>query len=315
MQLINYLKILRWPNLLIIILTQGLFRFCIIEPFFRMGQASPALDIREFVLLVLSTVLIASGGYVINDIFDVKIDIINKPEKVIAGKRIPIQHLKIFYWSLTVAGILLGATIAVRIGNYQVGLIFPIVAIMLWFYSSRYQKTLLTGNIIISLMSALVVLIVWVFEVFALLNEPVKYVEAMPLLKNVGWIALAYAVFAFLLSMVREILKDAEDMEGDIQQGYKTLAIAQGIKTAKIVVHALQVVTIIFLAFSQYMVLQWGLTMVFWYLLIAVQLLLIYFLFQTAPAKSREDFRFLSNVAKMIMVAGILSMQLFYISL
>lgn len=313
--MIHYLKIIRWPNLLIIILTQGLFRFCVIEPFYQLGAVAPALYFVEFVLLVLATVLIAAGGYVINDILDVEADRINKPSKLIAGNLIPLKRLKIFYWVLTSTGVILGILLSIQLRSYEIALIFPAVALLLWYYSARYQKTVLTGNIIISIMSALVVLIVWVFELFALMTEPVKYVDVMSQLTYIGWIAFAYALFAFLMSMIREILKDIEDQEGDRKNQYKTLVIQKGVKFGRRVVVFIQILTIISLAFSQFLLYKHGYSQVFWYLMVTVQLLLVYFISQTLSAKTKAEFHFLSNVAKIIMVAGILSMQLFYISL
>ena len=314
MQVSAYLKILRLPNLAIILFTQGLYRFCIVEPFYGFGASSPALSYFEFGLLMFSTILIAGGGYIINDIFDVQPDKINKPEKAIAGKIIGIKKLKIYYWAISLTGIITGVWLSWHIGQVQLGLIFPIVSIMLWYYSSRYQKTVLTGNLLISLMSGLVVLIVWLFEVFALIHDPVKYVDVMPQLKIVGWITLGYALFAFLLSLIREILKDIEDREGDQRQGYKTLVIRYGLRVAKRFTLVLQMITIVLLAIAQYVLYVHDLTLVFWYLLIAVQMLMVYFIIQTATAQSKDEFHFLSNAAKLIMVAGILSMQLFYIS-
>ena len=310
-----YLKIVRLPNLLIIILTQGLFRFCVIEPFFGLGSAQPSMEYFDFGLLVLSTLLIASGGYVINDYYDLQIDQINKPAKTIAGKSIPLKNLKTYYYILNLAGILSGFWLAFRIHYILLGFIFPIVAIMLWYYSSAYQKTVLAGNLIISFLSGLSLLIVWIFEIFALLSDPLTYVEVVNQLKPVGWIALAYTAFAILVSLVREILKDTEDMKGDTDFGFRTLPIVFGIITARKVAASLAGLVILALAVYQYYLYVNGFNLVFWYLVIAVQSLLFYLVFHILKASSKDDFHYLSNVTKIIMVAGILSMQLFYISL
>ena len=309
-----YLKILRPLNLLIIILTQGLFRMCVIEPFFNLGAASPAMNYFEFGLLLFSTLAIAAGGYMINDYYDVGIDRINKPGKLIAGNVLPLKNIKNYYFFTTLAGNVTGFWLAVRVEYFLLGFIFPVVSIMLWYYSSTYQKKVLIGNLMIAAMSGLVVLVVWLFEMFALLADPVKYVEVMSQLKTVGLIALAYTLFAFLVTMVREVLKDTEDMKGDMDFGFRTLPIAFGWIKARHFTVVLEILVIVVLAGFQYYLHNKGFTLVFWYLLIAVQMLLLYLVFHTLKAGKKEDFHFLSNVTKIIMVAGILSMQLFYIS-
>ncbi|MCB2221703.1 MAG: geranylgeranylglycerol-phosphate geranylgeranyltransferase [Bacteroidetes bacterium] len=300
---------------MIIILTQGLFRFCIVEPFLNLGNVNPAFNYFQFGLLVLSTLLIAGGGYIINDFFDRGADQINKPNDVLVGRMISLRAVKHYYWILTITGIIIGFYLAISVQYYLLGFIFPIVAILLWYYSSQYQKTVLVGNILIAIMSGLVVIIVWIFELFALLAEPLKYVEVMGSIKITGWIALAYTLFAFLLSLVREVLKDAEDVEGDRESGFRTMAIVHGFRWVRGVAAGIEIIVIGLLALSQFLLFQYDYTLVFWYLLIAVQTLLLYLLYHTFLASKKEDFHFLSNVAKMIMLAGILSMQLFYISL
>jgi len=309
-----YIKIIRPGNLLIIILTQVLFRFFIVDTYFGLGGAESGFNYIEFMILVLATILIAAGGYVINDLYDIKADEVNKPEKVIAGVYISKKTLKFYYVALTSTGVLLGVLLAFRVSFLSLGLIFPAVAIMLWLYSSEYQHTALLGNLMIGLMSGLVVFIVWLFEFFALRAQPLVYAEAAQTLGTIGLIAGAYAVFAFMATLIREIFKDIEDIEGDKAAGYRTLPLAFGKSTAKITAMAFTAITIGLLAFFQVLLFRTGLSLVFWYLMIAVQPLLIFLLYYTLKAKDKEDFHFVSNVSKIIMLAGILSMQLFYIS-
>jgi 4-hydroxybenzoate polyprenyltransferase len=308
------LKIIRLPNLLIIILTQYLLRICIIGTFYGLNATKTAFGHFDFALLVLSTLLIAAGGYVINDYFDVEVDKVNKPGKTIVGKALTHQSAYFYYWVLTIAGVLIGFYLSFRVKYFMLGFIFVSIAMMLWFYSAQYKKTAFWGNFVISLLSAMVVLIVWLFEFFALRANPINYTEAMKQLELISIVVAAYAIFAFLVSMIREILKDIEDLEGDKAAGYKTLPAAIGIKGAKRFAIIITCITIILLAICQYFLFEIKLMLVFWYLLIAVQLFLIYLAYIIVKAKTREDFHFLSNAAKIIMVAGILSMQLFYIS-
>ncbi|MFU8844022.1 MAG: geranylgeranylglycerol-phosphate geranylgeranyltransferase [Bacteroidales bacterium] len=309
-----YIKIIRPVNLLIIILTQVLFRFFIVDNYFGLGGAESGFNYIEFMILVLATILIAAGGYVINDLYDIKADEVNKPEKIIAGVFISKKTLKFYYAALTSTGVLLGVLLAFRVSFLSLGLIFPAIAIMLWLYSSEYQHTALLGNLMIGLMSGLVVFIVWLFEFFAMRAQPLVYAAAAQTLETIGLIAGAYAVFASLVTLIREIFKDIEDMEGDKAAGYRTLPLAFGKSAAKITAMAFTVITIGLLASFQFLLFRTGLTLVFWYLMIAVQPLLLFLLYYTLKAKDKEDFHFVSNVSKIIMLAGILSMQLFYIS-
>jgi 4-hydroxybenzoate polyprenyltransferase len=279
-----------------------------------MNAIRPVFGSVDFLLLVISTVLIAAGGYVINDYFDVEVDRVNSPGKTVIGQSISMKSAYLYYWILTVSGVIIGFYISYQVKYFMLGFIFAAIAMMLWFYSTQYKKTIFWGNFVISLLSAMVVMIVWLFEFFALRANPVNYAEAMKQLGLISMVVTAYAVFAFLVTMIREIVKDVEDMEGDRSAGFKTMAVVSGTKASERFALFITILTILILAGCQYWLLGMKLMLVFWYLLIVVQTLLVYLTFSTLKAKTKEDFHFLSNALKIIMVAGILSMQLFYIS-
>jgi len=312
--LIGYLKIIRLPNLLIIILTQYLLRICIIGTFYGLNATRPAFGSFDFLLLVFATVLIAAGGYVINDYFDVEVDKVNRPGKMVIVKTLQMNSAYSYYWILTIIGVVIGFYLSIRVKYFMLGFIFIAIAMMLWFYSAQYKKKAFWGNFVISLLSAMVLLIVWLFEFFALRANPINYTEAMKQLELISIVVAAYAVFAFLITMVREILKDIEDLDGDKTSGFKTFPVVIGINGAKNSAVITTCTTIALLAFCQYWLFELKLMLVFWYLLIAVQSFLVFLLHSIFKAKNREDYHFLSNATKIIMVAGILSMQLFYIS-
>lgn len=298
----------------IIVLTQYLLRICIIGTYFGFSGVGPALSEFNFFLLVLSTVLIAAGGYVINDIFDVKTDEINKPDKILINKSIPISVAYRLYYSLTVAGTLIGFYVAFAVQYFILGFIFVATVLLLWYYSSKYQKKVLWGNIFISGLSAMVIIIVWLFELYALRVDILTYTDVMKQIRVVSIIVAAYGLFALLVSMIREITKDVEDLEGDKSAAYTTLPIVVGVKKTKLLINVLIIASVLFLAIAMYLLYLKGIMLVFWYLLVAVQSLFLFLLYNTIKAESKEDFQFLSNACKIIMVAGILSMQLFYIS-
>jgi 4-hydroxybenzoate polyprenyltransferase len=152
------------------------------------------------------------------------------------------------------------------------------------------------------------------FEFFALRNNPILYVDALNQIWLIGLIVVAYALFAFLVTLVREIIKDVEDMEGDKKGDYKTLAIAKGKEQAKKLAVFIHGSTFLFLAVCQYYLYVNGYKLVFWYLLVAVQSLFLFVLYYMLKAKSKDEYHFLSTAMKIIMVAGILSMQIFYIT-
>lgn len=309
-----YLKIVRLPNLAIIVLTQYLLWICVIGKYYSFGDASPAMGNFDFLLLVVSTLLIAAGGYIVNDIFDARADEINKPEKMIIGKSIDPSLAYKIYYALTFAGILIGFYLAFRVDYLMMGFVYIAIALLLYLYSDRYQKMVLWGNIVISVLSAMVIIIVWLFEFFALRNNPLIYAEVLKQLPAISILTAGYAAFAFLVSLIREIFKDMQDVEGDKAAGYYSLPVAKGIKTAKWIAIGLIFLSIGAMAFAQYWLFINGLMLVFWYITVAVQILLLFLLYNAFKANGKEDYHFLSNASKIIMVAGVLSMQLFYIS-
>ncbi len=309
----QYLKIFRPPNLAIIILTQYLIRYCLLNPFYSASGVPFAIGSFDFALLVLSTLLIAAGGNIINDITDIDSDRINKPEKLWIGKLMTKNNAYGLYITVTTVGVAIGFYLSFRIGYLMFGFIYLAIALMLFFYSSNYQKIAVAGNVIISLLSAMVILIVWLFEFFALRSQPALFAKLMPVTGFAGKLIWSYAVFAFLTSLIREIVKDIEDAEGDKRAGYRTLPVVAGVSRTKTVVIALSVITMAALGFAQYKLTEHNMMMVFWYLLIAVQSLFAYLIYLTVKAKKKEDFKTVSDAAKIVMVAGILSMQLFCI--
>ncbi|MBN1340922.1 MAG: geranylgeranylglycerol-phosphate geranylgeranyltransferase [Bacteroidales bacterium] len=310
-----FIKLIRPINLLIMMLTEILTRHCIISPFFRLNDAAPAMGYFDFALLVLSTLLIAAGGYIINDYYDSEKDKINKPESMIIGKEISHKSALKIYLGLTGSGILTGFYISYKVDYQLLGFVFLAIALMLWFYTTNYQKTALTGNVVIGLLSAMVIVIVWIFEFFALRSSPLIYAQVMNKLGAITPLITGYSFFAFLVSVIREILKDCEDAEGDKKAGFRTCPVVKGIKTAGQITALTGFLCILLLGYAQHWLFIKGFDLVFWYLLIVVQPFLFYLVYLSLKASSKEEFRFAANTAKITMVAGILSMQLFCISI
>ncbi len=306
--------LIRLPNVLIIVLTQLLLRYCIILPFLYPDAPGSIAPLADFLVLVFVTLLIAMGGYVINDYFDVQTDAINRPGRLVVNRVIS-RHAAIkIHMILNSAAILLGFYLAWQIKVVSFGLVFPLISGVLWIYSAKYKRTLFWGNFIVAGLSAFVVLIVWLFEFFRLRMSPADFTAVLPEIQIVTCLFTAYAVFAFLVSLVREIIKDMEDVEGDETTGCKTLPIVAGMNASRFIAGGLIVLTIMLLGYAQAMLYQSGFSLAFWYLMITVQPGAVYFLIRLLRASNRQDYHVLSTLCKVIMVAGILSMELILIS-
>ncbi|MEN8224717.1 MAG: geranylgeranylglycerol-phosphate geranylgeranyltransferase [Bacteroidota bacterium] len=311
----NWLNILRIPNLAMIIITQYLLGYGIIRPLLKLHQVEAPLGHLNFFMLVMTTLLIAAAGYIINDHFDVNTDRKNKPGKNMLEGKISVRKALNAYYIINAVAILLGFYLAYLAASFQLGLVFPAIIGLLWYYSSRYQRMPFWGNLIVALLSAMVLLVIWLFEFYILLKEGADFVSVIRQLGTINSFVWAYALFAFLLSLTREVLKDIQDVKGDMTSGYRTLPVIWGLKRARVLAGGLIIISIILLAAAQWILFSKGMDLASWYLLIAVQSLLIYLLYQLARAKESDAYGFLSNMAKLIMLAGILSMELIYISI
>ena len=311
----SFLRLIRWPNLLIIILTQCLVMFALIGPIYAQSGIEPALDILPFAALVFTTVIIAAAGYIINDYFDVRADLINKPEAVVVGKFLKRRKAIQLHMIVNSIAMLLGFFISLKVGSFRLGLIFPLMIVLLWFYSERYKRTILVGNLAVAFMSAMVVMIVWLFEFYALKMQPDKFMTVYTSLGLLSRIVFAFTLFAFLLTLVREIVKDAEDIEGDKETGSHTIAVVYGIKYSKIIAIILLVLTLLLVLMGSWQL--YGFTMMIpsLYYLLMVALPGIYVILRLSASRSREDFHRISTLVKLIMLSGILGMAILAIYL
>ncbi len=167
-KILNHLKgllwLIRWPNLVIVVVTQILTRQCVIEPVLGRAYMEVQLPTGLFALLVMATVFITAGGYAINDYFDRKIDRINKPQSQIVGNQIIPRHAMAYHLFFTITGVVLGVWVAIRIDQLYLSLIFFMVSGLLWFYSTVYKREFLVGNFIVALLTSLVPFLILVFE-------------------------------------------------------------------------------------------------------------------------------------------------------
>lgn len=304
-----FLNLIRWPNLLFIILTQVLFEFCI---YYRIYDNNIQVkDTIQFSFLVAASVFIAAAGYIINDYFDINIDRINKPDIMILDKNVSRRWALAWHLALNIAGIVCTA-IAVNFFSRWYLVIANIMCIgLLWFYSARFKKDALIGNIIVSLLTAWTILIIF-FSKYSLSDAfsgnnlaQIKFFR----------FAVLYAGFAFIISLVREAIKDIEDMPGDEKFGCKTMPIIWGVTATKIYTAVWLTILIILLITIQFYILQFRWWLAVAYCAIFITLPLLYLFKELITARSTTDYHRLSNHTKLIMLTGILSMALFYIYL
>jgi len=293
----KYLQLIRYQDLLLLALMQLILRF----GFLKEQNCSLALSDFQYVLLVLATLFIAAGGYVINDIFDQDTDAINKPKKVIIGKTIKESQAYNLYVGLTLIGVSLGFYLSNVIDKPNFAALFILIAATLYFYATTLKQMLLIGNFIVALLLAISVLIIGVFDLFS-----VTYAENQRQMIQIFSILIDYAIFAFLLHFIREITKDLEDIEGDDQQGMSTLPIFLGIsKTTKLLaVLSLIPIGLLLNYMYRYFVLN-DLHLISIYSLIFIIAPFLYFTIKIATAKTKSEFHHLSIVLKWIVFFGL----------
>ena len=296
----KYLQIIRYQNLLMLALMQLIIRYGFLKP----QHIDLALADWQYALLILSTVLIAAAGYVINDIFDQQTDQQNKPSKVIVGTKISEERAYYLYATLNVTGVVLGFYIANAIGRPSFAAVFILIAATLYFYATSLKQMMIIGNLVIAIVLSLSILIVVVFDIF-----PATYQDNRQVMMTVSSVLFDYAVFAFLINFIREIVKDLEDVNGDYNQGMNTLPIALGVsRTARIVFFLSLLPIVILLYYVNKHFFSNNLYLSVIYVLILVVAPLIYFSIKMWSAKNQKDFNHLSLVLKLIILFGIVSM-------
>lgn len=301
-----WLQLIRWKNLLIILITQLLVWVCVVLPL-----GPEVLNIINFCCLALSTLFIAAAGYIINDYFDNKIDAINKPEKVVLGKTIPRKQAILSHSVLNVIALILAATVAVQAHHFEWLLVQVLCTILLWYYSTKFKRQLITGNIVVALLTSLTVLTLIIYEPklhYFLKGRIFEETEDGVYLLNPAWLLVFYALFAFLLTWMREIVKDMEDIKGDADQGCVTLPVKYGLSAAARFTRILGVVTVVFLLVCGTRLLNSNSRSMGGYLLIVVMPALIVWLINLNKKYTTQHYHSASQRLKIIMVLGISSL-------
>lgn len=295
----KYLKLIRYQNLIMLALMQLTFRYGLL----KQQNISLSLADWQYILLVLSTVCIAAGGYIINNIFDFKTDLENKPHDVIVGKYISESLAYNLYVGFTIIGVTIGFYLSNVIQKPSFASIFIVIAATLYLYATSLKQSLLTGNIIIALLLSFSIIIIGIFDLY-----PVTYDGNRAVMGLIFGIILDYAIFAFTINFIREIIKDLEDVNGDYNQEMNTLPIILGVKRTTRLVFVLSLIPLGFLLYylNTYLFNN-GLILSTVYGLVCILSPLIYFTIKIGSAKKQSDFKHLSMVLKWVLLFGILS--------
>ena len=304
-----FIKMIRLPNLIFIVLTQVLFHVSVLDTILLPVGIRPAIDGWNFVLLSVSSVLIAAAGYIINDYFDINIDQINKPRANVVDKIVSRRWAMAWHFVLSGLGIILSGWLAWRTGLWYILIGNFICVLLLFAYSVSLKRKLLVGNVVISLLTAWVILVISFSELIIVTANNSALIEAINKIERIGFL---YASFAFISSLIREAIKDIEDLQGDEKYGCRTMPIVWGVNAAKVYIAVWLVVILALLVILQVYVarFEWWWAMAYSIVFIIGPLVLIFL--QLYKAKDQKDYHRLSNWTKLVMLTGILSMVFFY---
>lgn len=327
--IVYFAKLIRLPNLLIIALTQYVVRYAILYPFFIISSVELRMSNLDFFLLSLSIVMIAAAGYIINDYFDTKIDRVNRPDEIIVGKHIKRRVAMGAHVVINVIALFLAAYVAYKVGNLKLVTIQIIEVVLLWYYSTTFKNKVLLGNVVVAILSALVPLVVGLYEIILQYNyidetgntlifyleegtsfDDVSYILSQIFDKTFVWI-LGFSFFAFLSTMVREIVKDIEDYDGDKKYLSNTLPVVHGKEKAKRIAQAILLLMMVLLGYLQYQQVMSNDNTSFIYFLFALQIPMGYLVYKLHLANEKADYSKLSRNTKLIMLSGILYAMLF----
>lgn len=303
-----FLRLIRWPNLVFIAITQWLVYLCLYRPLMEPSDSGFNGNIT---LWILASVFIAAAGYVINDYFDINIDEVNRPDRQVVDKIISrrwamLWHLVLSVWGLALTALAVDWSAHAYLFFANLGCVFA-----LWFYSTRLKKTLLVGNILIALLTSWTIWVIFLSR-FSWIELFVHPGEAQ---QKFTRIVVLYASFSFVITLIREAVKDMEDRIGDAKAGCRTMPIVWGFPAAKVYTGVWTVVLLGSLMVVHTYVLPFGWWVASLYALTTLISPLVIFISKLIPANQPADFTELSRILKWVMLAGILSLIFFYILL
>lgn len=312
--ILAFFRLVRWPNLVMITLTQVLFYIALVHPFYFTNEnIYNSFKGIHFLLLIISTLLIAAAGNIINDYFDINIDEINKPKKRVIDKFIKRRWAIMLHILFSIAGVLIGFYIDFQTPVFWLGLSNFGCVLLLFGYSISLKKKLLVGNILISLLTAWVVLVCFLVYYRSLNCPACEPYFWQAYLNRFIRISFLYTGFAFVTSLIREVIKDMEDMDGDDRYGCETMPLTWGVPATKVFVAVWLVVLIGMIGIVQFYILQLGWYWSALYCITLIILPLVWILRRLFTAQVSTDYHRLSNAIKLVMLMGMLSLLFFKI--
>jgi 4-hydroxybenzoate polyprenyltransferase len=310
-----FLNLIRWQNLLIVILTMTLMRYAVISPLISKisvilnngsGVKVPLVlqfPWYDFLILVAATAFITAGGYVINDYFDIKTDLINKG-KVIVGTKIPRRQAMMWHNIFNIAGVSAGFYISWKAGYIWLGSLFLVVSGLLYFYSASYKRQFLIGNIIVAILTAMVPLLVVFYEWPALYRYYTVNAVSLPEINFIFYWVGGFSLFAFMTTLILEIIKDIEDFEGDVAYGRNSVPIVIGLLSARVVSACLIILTVAFLYLTWFFFINDIITFI--YISVGIVLPLFFVIYKVFSGSERKHLLNASSIIKFVMLTGIL---------
>lgn len=299
--MLHFFKLVRWKNLLMIAFVQLLVKYALFPAF----NIDTTLSTIGFASLVFVTLCIAAAGYIINDIYDVETDLVNKPDKVVISKSISEKSANTAYIALTFIGVALGYYLSYSIGRPTFFGIFVIISALLYVYASYLKQIALVGNIIVSILVALSIVIVGIFELLPAITQQNQNIQS-----SMFEILFDFGVFAFLINFIREIVKDIQDVDGDHKAGMQTLPILFGKERTAKIAFVLTLITILAIVYYLGSFLFMHKDVVAYFLL-AVVGPLVYVAIKLFTAENKKQYKLISFILKIVMITGMLSMLLY----
>ncbi|NLL28396.1 MAG: UbiA family prenyltransferase [Bacteroidales bacterium] len=310
-KILAYIKLFRVPNLLIMAVIMYFFKYFLFDAALGYENMEAPLSNLQFALFVLMFVFLAAGGYALNDYYDIGMDEINRPEKTVLRNILPLNTGINSFFILTTIGLAAGFIVAFNINNITLYFIPIFIAALYWFYSTKYKREFLVGNFVVAFMAALNVCLIYLYYIFAFINIGNLPVIMIPYMNK---ITLIYSSFAFVITFIREIVKDICDEEGDKKFNCSSLPIKLGLKKTKnilIVISLFVAITLVYFGVYSFKLNKSYLFYYIWILLVPFWIFIIINLFK---AKEKKEMHDISSFLKIYMLAGIISLQLLHMS-
>lgn len=291
-----YFNILRPINLTIVVVTQTIIYFLVLSPQIPV----PAINHFQYLLLTLCTAIIAGSGYLINDIYDIDTDQINKPDKSWIPRQISLKKAWRYYFFLIGAGFLIAIYLALKTSNLPLLSLYPLSIVLLWRYASKLKKAGISGNLVVAFMTSFVTIILIIAERRSLMQAPFHHLL---------YLLIGFAYFSFLVNLAREWVKDIEDMEGDLLIGSSSLPIKAGISSTKKWINSILVISMLSVFIFQFLYAHTFHQHIFAMVFILAPMAKA--AIKLSNGREKADFHKTANFLKLILFAGMIYLLLF----